>query len=158
MNKHFNNHWSPSELWRHTEIYPDSKVYGANMEPTWVLSAPGGPHVGPIWLLHWHWGNSMIDPMSVKYPEWYGWSWPVPYHHKTKQNQNRVYNSGKVLYKNVLHDALALTCMWSRSSAITIVTKLKLNCLCLSYDIFGINKNRRRYWGPMTVTRSILWI
>ena len=27
---------------------PDSKVYGANMGPNWVLSAPGGPHVGPI--------------------------------------------------------------------------------------------------------------
>ena len=28
--------------------YPDSKVHGANMGPTWVLSAPGGPHVGPM--------------------------------------------------------------------------------------------------------------
>ena len=27
---------------------PDSKVHGANMGPTWVLSAPGGPHVGPM--------------------------------------------------------------------------------------------------------------
>ena len=27
-------------------IYPDSKVHGANMGPTWVLSAPDGPHVG----------------------------------------------------------------------------------------------------------------
>ena len=27
---------------------PDSKVHGANMGPTWVLSAPDGPHVGPI--------------------------------------------------------------------------------------------------------------
>ena len=27
---------------------PDSKVYGANMGPTWVLSAPDGPHVGPM--------------------------------------------------------------------------------------------------------------
>ena len=26
----------------------DSKVHGANMEPTWVLSAPDGPHVGPM--------------------------------------------------------------------------------------------------------------
>ena len=26
----------------------DSKVHGANMGPTWVLSAPGGSHVGPI--------------------------------------------------------------------------------------------------------------
>ena len=28
--------------------HPDSKVHGANMVPIWVLSAPGGAHVGPI--------------------------------------------------------------------------------------------------------------
>ena len=27
---------------------PDSKVHGANVGPTWVLSAPDGPHVGPM--------------------------------------------------------------------------------------------------------------
>ena len=27
---------------------PDSKIHGSNMGPTWVLSAPDGPHVGPI--------------------------------------------------------------------------------------------------------------
>ena len=27
---------------------PDSKVHGANMGPSWVLSAPTGPHVGPM--------------------------------------------------------------------------------------------------------------
>ena len=27
---------------------PDSKDHGANMGPTCVLSAPGGPHVGPM--------------------------------------------------------------------------------------------------------------
>ena len=27
---------------------PDSKIHGANMGPTWVLSAPDGPHVGPM--------------------------------------------------------------------------------------------------------------
>ena len=33
-------------LWRHCNV--DSKVHGANMGPTWVLSAPDGPHVGPM--------------------------------------------------------------------------------------------------------------
>ena len=28
--------------------YPDSKVHGANIRPTWVLSAPHGRHVGPM--------------------------------------------------------------------------------------------------------------
>ena len=30
------------------KTYPDSKVHGANMGPTWVLSAPDGPHDGPM--------------------------------------------------------------------------------------------------------------
>ena len=29
-------------------IFPDSKVHGANMGPTWVLSAPDGPDIGPM--------------------------------------------------------------------------------------------------------------
>ena len=29
---------------------PDSKVHGASMRPTWVLSAPDGPHVSPMIL------------------------------------------------------------------------------------------------------------
>ena len=35
-------------LWKKDEDNPDSKVHGANMGPTWVLSAPDGPHVGPM--------------------------------------------------------------------------------------------------------------
>ena len=27
---------------------PDSKLHEANMGPTWILSAPDGPHVGPM--------------------------------------------------------------------------------------------------------------
>ena len=29
-------------------IVPDSKIDGANIGPTWDLSAPGGSHVGPM--------------------------------------------------------------------------------------------------------------
>ena len=32
---------------------PWKQVYGANMGPTWVLSAPGGPHVGHVNLAIW---------------------------------------------------------------------------------------------------------
>ena len=31
-----------------SHFYPDSKVHGVNMGPTWVLSAPDGPHVGSM--------------------------------------------------------------------------------------------------------------
>ena len=35
-------YWSPFDN------IPDSNFHGAHMGPTWVLSAPGGPHVGQI--------------------------------------------------------------------------------------------------------------
>ena len=33
--------------------YKHPWVQGANMGPTWVLSAPDGPHVGPIYFAIW---------------------------------------------------------------------------------------------------------
>ena len=40
-NSDFIQHWI-------LRIIPDSKVHGANIGPTWVLSARDGPHVGPV--------------------------------------------------------------------------------------------------------------
>ena len=34
-------------------VHSDSKVHGANMGPNWVLSAPDGPHVGPMNFAIW---------------------------------------------------------------------------------------------------------
>ena len=77
-------------------LNPDSKDHGANMGPTWVLSAPGRPHVQyiprnmltvfallcfvvvihwlifpyPSGLLHWHCGNLTIAPVPAKQPWW----------------------------------------------------------------------------------------
>ena len=53
--------------------YPDSKVHGATVGPTWVLSAPDGPHVGPMNLAIWiaisihvgHFGGYLHDPIQV---------------------------------------------------------------------------------------------
>ena len=36
--------WSGNRI----DIYPDSKVHGANMGPIWGRQDPGGPHVGPM--------------------------------------------------------------------------------------------------------------
>ena len=35
------------------DTLPDSKVYGANMGPTWGRQDPGGPHVEPINFAIW---------------------------------------------------------------------------------------------------------
>ena len=32
-------------------VNPDSKVHGSNIGPSWVLSAPDGHHVGPMYLV-----------------------------------------------------------------------------------------------------------
>ena len=53
---------------------PDNKVHGANMGPTWVLSAPDGPHVGPMNLVIWgkttrSVSNFLCDMMTP----WHGW-------------------------------------------------------------------------------------
>ena len=49
----------------YTGTIPDSKVHGANMGPIWVLSAPGGPHVGPmnyaIWDVISNHPSSIVD-------------------------------------------------------------------------------------------------
>ena len=34
-----------------SEDIHDSKVHGTNMGSTWVMSAPDGPHVGPMSLV-----------------------------------------------------------------------------------------------------------
>ena len=45
-----------------TQSNPDNKVHGANMGPTWVLSAPDGPHVGPM--------NLAIRVVANTYSRW----------------------------------------------------------------------------------------
>ena len=42
---------------------PDSKVHGANMGPTWDLSAPGGSHVGPMNLAIW---DGYLHPRNAR--------------------------------------------------------------------------------------------
>ena len=46
-------------------VTPDSKVHGANMGPTWVLSAPDGPHVGPMNLAI---RDSCVSPCTASIP------------------------------------------------------------------------------------------
>ena len=52
--------------------HPDSKVHGANMGPTWVLSAPDGPHLAP-WtpaqanISHYCWAQAMATSVSTYY-------------------------------------------------------------------------------------------
>ena len=42
--------------------YPDNKVHGSNKGPTWALSDPDGPHVGPTKLaIRVHFGSGRMS-------------------------------------------------------------------------------------------------
>ena len=47
-------------------IYPDSKVHGAFMGPTWGRQDPGGPHAGPIILLIWETDQPLPDTAQTR--------------------------------------------------------------------------------------------
>ena len=52
------------------QLLPDSKVHGANMGPTWVLSAPGGPHVALMNLALWAyltWQSGKVNQPLASY-------------------------------------------------------------------------------------------
>ena len=42
--------WNLMTCQSYFKAIPDSKVHGVNMGPTWVMSAPGGPHISPVIL------------------------------------------------------------------------------------------------------------
>ena len=44
---------------------PDSSVHGANMGPIWVLSAPDGPHVGPMNLAIWVYISQIVYELLI---------------------------------------------------------------------------------------------
>ena len=51
--------------------YPDSKVHGANMGPSWGRQDPGGSHVGPMNFAIWvHFTSHMIRQSSFTLTHW----------------------------------------------------------------------------------------
>ena len=46
-------------------VYPDSKVYGANMGPTWGRQDPGGPKIGPMNLAIYSKSNQQLEIPKV---------------------------------------------------------------------------------------------
>ena len=65
------SHWRVIQLdSRFRLTSPDSKVHGANMGPTWVLSAPDGPHDDPM--------NLAIREDTVMHYQWPKLSVPGP--------------------------------------------------------------------------------
>ena len=52
-----------------TDRYPDSKINGANMGPTWDREDPGGPHVGPMNNAIWLYVHRNTDTQMYMQPD-----------------------------------------------------------------------------------------
>ena len=66
------------------EINPNSKVYGANMGPTWCWRDPDGPHIAPMNLAIW-------ELMTWKrFPHYcpFGCEWTGGFHYKGPPMRN----------------------------------------------------------------------
>ena len=61
------SHWHTHEV-NPAQCIPDSKVHGANMGPTWVPSAPDGPHIGPMNL------SIRVVPTELPWVHWMVWA------------------------------------------------------------------------------------
>ena len=64
---------APLSSW--TKQYANSEIHGGNMGPTLVLSAPDGPHIGPmnlgIRVGIYKWGNVVTPDVSKSLTTWW---------------------------------------------------------------------------------------
>ena len=88
----------------------DSKIHEASMGPTWVLSAPGGPHVGPMNLV-------IRDGLSDTHSKGSGFEWVTQY-----SLLNNVIDVKKNIRKTVYHyNDVIMSAMASQIISLTIV-------------------------------------
>ena len=53
--------------YKQTKGYPDNKIHGANLGPTWGRKDPGGPHVGLMNLAIWVSISIILVYMTLRY-------------------------------------------------------------------------------------------
>ena len=104
--------------WKAARGYPDSNVLGANMGSTWVLSAPDGPHVGPLNL-------AIRDIFDYMMMQWRGysfshyWSFVIGIHQSpVDTHKGPVVQRFDIFFLSCLDEPLSKqsSCQWSDTS------------------------------------------
>ena len=89
--------------------YPDSKVHGDNMGPTWGRQDPGGPHVGHVNLAIWvpihKWGTHISSLTETARKEMYVMS-RLPLIAICKQQE--IIEARHIINDGVAHDMVSL--------------------------------------------------
>ena len=118
-------------------MFPDSKVHGANMGPTWALSTPDGPHVGPMKLVirvvSVHCGDQRHAGLCLGY---------VP---ALAFGSCRASDQGTTLRASDLHNARANILNPFYNMEYKITKKIRQNMTWIGADIPGVNLTPNRY-------------
>ena len=120
----------------YVDIYgcPDDKVHWANMGPTWVLSAPDGPHVGPWtllsgWCFSWIWRHFLTLVVNGFHT-----SPTCPCFHQCAVDDERHFFFILALYRLFAHHTITLSALWG-----TYLKALNLQNACkVHYNEFVI--------------------
>ena len=115
---------------KYSIAYPDSKVHGANMGPTWNLSAPDGPHVGPMNL-------AMGIITQVRYGL-FDWLWP---------------NDAKWCQRSVIMTSYDAASHENLIKKIMTILFLQMCFQIIHFIVFGV----LMYW-TINILQSIIWL
>ena len=118
--------WWPQHTDNDFDSDPDNKVHGASMGPTWVLSAPDGPHVGPTNLAIRGSMPSLHEVNPETYAYWLSLdTFCIVWWHKFYP-----YNSGLLGYglsSITVPSQLASWCLKSQTTPLLVQLHLRMN-------------------------------
>ena len=92
-----------------------TKIHGANMGHTWVLSAPGGPHVGLMNLAIWV-TVPLCSDMDMLF-HIAGLLWGNPFVIIMNSRQNSLHANDPLCIDMEMFSALLALCVWVKSTS-----------------------------------------
>ena len=124
---------------------PDNNFHGAHMGPTWVLSTPGGSHVGPMNLAIRDYfigtGVIILGPQCRRSnSEWYAWiqqvnMWRIDYITKIKLSTTKqcILYMRTCLFDSSVQNGSGMT-LWIHCSSVDSLIKWQL-CKALMFSL-----------------------
>ena len=124
----------------HASVDPDSKFHVAHMGPTWVLSAPGGPHISPMKLAI----RGVFEPPLSSWPE----SSPAMGPDAYRSRRPRTSSSVVFLY-------------WFETTLTMFLKSMHKHCivLLLTTQLFWVPRGTKphNYWAPW-FSQTGVWV
>ena len=148
------------KLCGHWQHHPDSKVHGANMGPTWTLSAPDEPHVGPMNL-------AIRVVVLIKLASWQLSVVSAPLHGKScpiTLDINALHQINSLFPRPFRENITCIQTLWDVMNAILLHSKSRCWIMNVFINAYGgmvhyiIRGNQYYgYWGPINARIQSNW-